>query len=111
MDIEKLIENGRCVVGLKGRLDAVTAPELEKSLGEIIDEGNLNMVLNLTGLEYVSSAGLRIFLVATKKIKALKGELCLAGLSGNIKEVIEISGFPSIMPCYDTMQDLPSSSS
>jgi anti-anti-sigma factor len=109
MEIENRVEEGRCVVGLKGRLDAVTAPELEQSLGEIIDQGNLNLVLDLTGLEYVSSAGLRIFLVATKKVKALKGELCLAGLSGNIKEVIEISGFPSIMPCYDTMEDLPSS--
>ena len=109
MEIEKLVKEGRCVVGLKGRLDAVTAPELEQSLGEIIEEGNLNLVLDLTCLEYVSSAGLRIFLVATKKIKSLKGELCLVGLSGNIKEVIEISGFPSIMPCYDTMEDLPSS--
>ncbi|MCP3941991.1 MAG: STAS domain-containing protein [Desulfobacteraceae bacterium] len=107
MEIGKLVEEGRCVVGLKGRLDAVTAPELELSLGKIIEEGNLNIVLDLTNLEYVSSAGLRIFLVATKKVKALKGELCLAGLSGNIKEVIEISGFPSIMPCYDTMEDLP----
>jgi anti-anti-sigma factor len=109
MEIEKRVEEGRCVVGLKGRLDAVTAPELEKNLGEIIEDGNVNMILDLTGLEYVSSAGLRIFLVATKKVKALKGELCLVGLSGNIKEVIEISGFPSIMPCYDTMADLPSS--
>jgi anti-anti-sigma factor len=108
MEIEQRIEKGRCVVELKGRLDAVTAPELEQRLGEIIDAGNLNMDLNLTGLEYVSSAGLRIFLVATKRLKALKGELCLAGLSGNIKEVIEISGFPSIMPCYDTLEALPS---
>jgi len=108
MEIEKRFEKDRCVIGLKGRLDAVTSPELEQRLGEIIEEGNLNIVLNLTGLEYVSSAGLRIFLVATKKIKVLKGELCLAGLSGNIKEVIEISGFPSIMPCYDTMEELPS---
>ncbi|MBA3009405.1 MAG: STAS domain-containing protein [Proteobacteria bacterium] len=107
MEIEKRVQEGRCVVGLTGRLDAVTAPELEQRLSEIIEDGNLNLVLDLTGLEYVSSAGLRIFLVATKKVKALKGEFCLAGLSGNIKEVIEISGFPSIMPCYDTMDALP----
>jgi anti-sigma B factor antagonist len=37
----------------------------------------------------------------------LSGELSLAGLQGNIKEVLEISGFPSILPCYDSMDDLP----
>ncbi len=65
------------------------------------------MAFDLTHLEYVSSAGLRIFLVVAKKLKGLDGELSLAGLQGNIKEVLEISGFPSILPCYDSMDDLP----
>jgi len=109
MEIEKQVQGNRCVVGLKGRLDAVTAGELEQSLNQIIEDGNLNIILNLTDLEYVSSAGLRIFLVITKKLKALEGYFCLAGLGGNIKEVIEISGFSTIMPCYDTLEDMPAS--
>jgi anti-sigma B factor antagonist len=107
MEIEKQIQGGRCVVEVKGRLDAVTSVELDQSLSQTIEDGNLDIVLNLTGLEYISSAGLRIFLVVAKKLKALKGDLCLAGLGGNIKEVIEISGFPSIMPCYDNIKDVP----
>jgi anti-anti-sigma factor len=107
MEIEIEIKDKRCVVGLTGRLDAVTAPELEEKLSRVIDEGSLDLVLNLSGLEYVSSAGLRIFLVAAKKLKAAKGDLCLAGLKDNIKEVIEISGFPSIMPCYNTLEEVP----
>jgi anti-anti-sigma factor len=73
----------------------------------MIDQGKHKMVFDLSRLEYVSSAGLRIFLVVAKKLKGLNGELSLAGLQGNIKEVLEISGFPSILPCYDSMDDLP----
>ena len=108
MEIEQQIKDGRCVVGLKGRLDALTAVELEQNLSKIIENGNLDIVLDLTNLEYISSAGLRIFLLIAKKLKTLKGDLCLAGLGGNIKEVIEISGFPSIMSCYDDIKDIPS---
>jgi anti-anti-sigma factor len=109
MEIAIQLIDSKCVVGLQGRLDAVTAPELELSLGQVIENENLHIVLNLTDLEYISSAGLRIFLVAAKKLTILKGTLCLAGLRGNIKEVIEISGFPSIMSCYDTLEDMPNS--
>ncbi len=109
METEKQIKDGRCIVGIKGRLNAVTASDLEQSLNQTIEEGSLQIVLDLASLEYISSAGLRIFLVIAKRLKTLKGELCLAGLEGNIKEVIEISGFPAIMPCYDSIADLPAS--
>lgn len=107
MEIAKEMITGHCVIKLTGRLDAVTAPELEGYLIEAIDNGDTCMAMDLSNLDYVSSAGLRVFLVAAKKIKAAKGDLSLTGLEGNIKEVIEISGFPSIMPCYDSLADLP----
>jgi anti-anti-sigma factor len=107
MKIEKNMQNNLCVVRVTGRLDATTAPELDQEALGIIEQGNHKIVFDLTHLEYVSSAGLRIFLVVAKKLKVLNGELSLAGLQGNIKEVIEISGFPSILPCYDNMEDLP----
>ncbi len=107
MDIAKEMMAGNCVVRLTGRLDAVTAPELEGFLTELINGGQTRVAVDLSSLDYVSSAGLRVFLVAAKKLKAAKGEFSLAGLKDNIKEVIEISGFPSIMPCYDSLEDLP----
>jgi anti-anti-sigma factor len=107
MKIEEVMQNNICVVRVTGRLDATTAPELDQAVVQIIEQGKHKMVFDLTHLEYVSSAGLRIFLVVAKKLKVLNGELSLAGLQGNIKEVIEISGFPSILPCYDSMEDLP----
>lgn len=107
MEIAKEMKAGYCVVRLSGRLDAVTAPDAEGALGGLVDEGQTHLAIDLSAMEYVSSAGLRVFLVTAKKLKAAGGELSLAGLAGNVKEVIEISGFPSIMPCYDSLADLP----
>ncbi|MCG8614867.1 MAG: STAS domain-containing protein [Desulfobacterales bacterium] len=107
MDIANEMMAGHCVVRITGRLDAVTAPELEGALGALIDDGQTRVAMDLSSLEYVSSAGLRVFLVAAKKLKAVNGEFSLAGHKDNIKEVIEISGFPSIMPCYESVDALP----
>ena len=107
MEFNKENTAGYCVVKLGGRLDAVTAPEAEGYLCDLIDGGETAMAIDLSGVDYVSSAGLRVFLVTAKKLKAASGELSLTGLTGNVKEVIEISGFPSIMPCFDTLADLP----
>lgn len=107
MEIETTMQENTCVVHITGRLDAVTSPKLDQEATQIIEQGNHKIVFDLTDLEYVSSAGLRIFLVMAKKLKQLNGELALAGLQGNIKEVLEISGFPSILPCYDSIDDLP----
>ena len=107
MEITKEMKAGYCVVRLDGRLDAVTAPEVEGFLGQEVEEGKAALAVDLSGVDYVSSAGLRVFLVTAKKLKASGGELSLAGLTGNVKEVIEISGFPSIMPCFDSVNDLP----
>lgn len=107
MQIQETMQNNTCVVRVTGRLDATTAPELDQAVTQMIGQEKHKMAFDLTQLEYVSSAGLRTFLVVAKKLKALNGELSLAGLQGNIKEVLEISGFPSILPCYDSMDDLP----
>ena len=107
MDIAKEMMAGHCVVTITGRLDAVTAPELEDELTALIDGGQTRVAMDLSRLEYVSSAGLRVFLVAAKKLKTGEGEFSLVGHKDNIKEVIEISGFPSIMPCYESVDALP----
>ncbi|MCG8567250.1 MAG: STAS domain-containing protein [Desulfobacterales bacterium] len=107
MKIEKEITELGCTIILSGRLDAVTAPELEGAMEGVLSEGQTRVIMNLTELEYISSAGLRVFLIGAKKLKAVKGELILAGMTPTTKEVIRISGFPSIMPCFDTMAQVP----
>ena len=79
-----------------GRIDTNTSTEFEEKLVEILDRSETNIVIDLSEIDYVSSAGLRIFLMAAKKLKSLNGYFILAAMNDHIKEVFDISGFTPI---------------
>ncbi len=93
MDIVKNAAGEALEVVLKGRLDTTTAPELEAAL-EL--DGISDLVLNFEGLEYISSAGLRVILAAQKKMSA-QGKMVIKNVNDTIKEVFEITGFIDIL--------------
>lgn len=78
-----------------GRLDTITAPVLEKTIGENIG-GVESLVLDLKGLEYISSAGLRVLLGAQKKMRN-SGSMRLTGVCEEVMEVLEMTGFADIL--------------
>lgn len=78
---------------LIGRLDTKTSGALEKSVATHLGAGQRRFILDLAGMEYVSSAGLRIFLMLAKKVSGGTGGLALCGLSPQVKEVFDIAGF------------------
>lgn len=90
------------VVSVTGRMDAVTAPEFESKITEVIIGGERKLVVILTGLEYISSAGLRAILAIAKRMRENQGQLVFAGLQGHVLEVFKISGFRSIFKIFDT---------
>ena len=94
LNIEKKAENGVTFV-LDGRLDTVTAPQLEKQLDETI-ENAASIVLDLEKLEYISSAGLRVLLKAQKAMKNEKS-LKLKNVCDAVMEVLEITGFADFL--------------
>jgi anti-anti-sigma factor len=98
-------EGGAVVVSVKGRIDAVTAPDFEKGMLALIAGGDCRQVLNFGGLEYISSAGLRSILSTAKQLKAQNGKLLFADLRGPVKDVFKISGFGSLFKIYDTEDD------
>ncbi len=102
MEISSRKENNIPVVSVKGRIDAVTAPEFEKNMSEFISKGEFNLIINLSNLEYISSAGLRSILATAKKLKAEGGKILFAGLQGPVEEVFKISGFYSIFSIFDS---------
>ena len=95
LNIEKTLENGKAVVKLAGRLDTVTAPELETALKEILP-GISELVFDLETLEYVSSAGLRVLLSAQKTMN-LQGEMKVCNVNETIMEIFEVTGFSDIL--------------
>lgn len=102
MEIATKKEGAAQVVSVKGRIDAVTAPEFEKGLSALMAGGDTTLVLDFSGLEYISSAGLRSILSMAKQLKAKEGKMLFAGLQGPVKDVFKISGFGSIFKIFDT---------
>ena len=93
INIEKL-ENS-IIFKLEGRLDTVTAPELEQVInneGEALE----NLVLDFGGINYISSAGLRVLLGAQKKMNA-QGSMELINVSQNVMDILEMTGFADIL--------------
>ena len=79
-----------------GRLDATTFAKFEERLNQIMNSGCKNIHIDLDKMDFVSSTGLRIFLIGLKKMTELKGNFVLYNLQHNIKEVFEISGFTNL---------------
>jgi anti-anti-sigma factor len=102
MEIQTRKEKSVVIVSVKGRMDALTAPEFEKNLSDLISEGETLFLLNFAGLEYISSAGLRSILATFKKLKEKQGKILFTGLQGPVEEVFKISGFHSIFKNFDS---------
>ncbi|MGN1099039.1 MAG: STAS domain-containing protein [Christensenellales bacterium] len=94
MKINKEYEDNKLVLVMEGRLDTVTAPELEREVGEL--SGVKDLVIDMKNLEYISSAGLRVILKA-QKIMNSQGSMKLKNVGESIMEVFEITGFSDIL--------------
>lgn len=95
LNINKTIENGKAVFALIGRLDTTTAPDLEKELKESLN-GVSELTLDFAGLEYISSAGLRVLLSA-QKIMNKQGDMKIRNVNETILEIFEVTGFSDIL--------------
>lgn len=96
MEIKKSFENGELVVALKGRLDTITAPELESSIADQLSQAK-RVVFDFAELEYLSSAGLRIILSSQKEVTSNKAEMIIKHVNDTIMDVFEMTGFSSIL--------------
>ena len=95
MTIEIKKNSKEIIIELVGRLDTITAPVLEQTVNENLD-GIENLVLDLKGIEYVSSAGLRVLLASQKKIQKV-GSMKLINVCENVMEIFEMTGFSDIL--------------
>ena len=103
MEITEASENNVPVLRLSGRLDGPAAPGLEKKVMEVIVSGATRLVFDCSGVEYASSAGLRVFLVAARQLQSRGGRCSFAALTPGLREVFTVSGFLDILDVHDTV--------
>ena len=96
MNIGKTQENGKLILALEGRLDTTTAPRLQEILIPAFGESN-EINLDFANLAYVSSAGLRVLLMGQKEAKKKSASMTLTGVSEEIMEVFEMTGFADML--------------
>lgn len=98
MNITRSVNGEAAVFRLRGRLDSTTSPLLQSTVLPAIQDGPARLALDFSGVEYVSSAGLRVLLMAAKQARAAGGGAALFGLSEPVREVFEISGLTGVIP-------------
>ncbi len=90
--------NGKDVqLVLSGRLDTITSVQLSEELDKIFQSGDFNIELDFNDVDYISSAGLRIIINTQKKVGAIETKLVLTRVHGNVKEVLDMTGFSNIL--------------
>jgi len=97
--------NDVVVVDLVGNLDTNTAPDAETNINSHLEAGVKKMIINLGQTKYVSSAGLRVFLATAKKMTASGGAVKLCAANEVVQEILDISGFSSILDVRGSEED------
>ncbi len=100
MEIKNHMEGSTCIVAPKGQLDALTGPLLNQHFQEQLSD-NKDLVLDLSGIDFVSSAGLRVLLATVKDARRKSGDLRLAAVNPNVLKVLSVSGFDRLLKIYD----------
>jgi anti-anti-sigma factor len=97
MDIGREQQGDVTIVKLGGRFDSAAASAAETQLGDALGTGSPRLALDMSRLEYISSAGLRVLLVLARKVQQGSGKIALFGLAPNVREVFTVSGLDTIL--------------
>lgn len=97
--------NDVLTISISEKVDSSNASEFEKKVNEVFSDNVNKILFNLSGLEYISSAGLRIFLMTAKQIKAKNGKFAMFGLGDMVMEVFKVSGLLEIFPIFKNEEE------
>lgn len=104
LELSERQEQGWSVLVVNGRLDSTTVEEFSAKCATWINASQTNVVLDLSGLQYISSGGLSSILGAAKRVQARNGRLAVTGLKGLVKEVFAITGFETVLPTFPDVE-------
>ena len=101
MEITTRDANDVKVVQMDGELDTGASPDAQKQLDQLREQGVKKMLLDMSKLDFISSAGLRVLLTTAQELKADSGGLRVCNLNATVKEVFDISGFSTLLMVFD----------
>jgi anti-anti-sigma factor len=101
MDIEVKKLKRVTVLEIQGRIDSATADEFENQLSAVIEAGKTNVILDLSAVDFLASAGLRVMVTAHKTLQSYGGQLCIAAPSSQVVETLDITGLNAIFTTYE----------
>ncbi|MFA6225579.1 MAG: STAS domain-containing protein [Methanoregula sp.] len=100
MEITTVTRDGATILSIAGRVDTATAPALELAINKAIEGGNRKILLNFSGVTYISSGGLRVLLATAKKLKNPGDKYALCNLAAEMLKILKLAGFTSIFSIY-----------
>jgi len=106
MKVNAASVKGWTVLEISGSVDAATAPALQADAMGRVGAGEAKIALDVSGVDYMSSAGLRVLLMVFKALKATDGAMCLVNPSPFVSEVLDLSGFAGIIPVTKSLEAL-----
>jgi anti-sigma B factor antagonist len=93
------------ILDISGELDAHTASQLENTLKSLIDNENYSIVVNCSGLDYIASAGLGVFMAYIEDVRSLGGDIKLTDMNDRVYNVFDLLGFPTLYDILDSEQE------
>jgi anti-sigma B factor antagonist len=105
MDITGNKSKSSVVLELRGRLDTISSDGLRSEIEGLMERGERQLMLDFSGLNYVSSSGLRVLMTAAKRVKAVNGMLALVSLNRQSQVVFQIAGFSSVFTVYPSQEE------
>ena len=104
-EVTKKMDGQVAVLHLKGFLDAHTAPELEKAFQELIGENQFNVLVNFLNLDYISSAGLGVFMGFIEEIRENDGDIRMTNMAPKVFKIFDLLGFPKLYKIFSDEQE------
>jgi anti-sigma B factor antagonist len=104
MEIQDSKINNIVVIAVSGSIDALTAPKISEHISSHISKGSVQLIADLKGVDYTSSAGLRVLLGAIKETRSKNGDFRLANVQPEVRKVLVLSGFSSILKIFPDIE-------
>jgi anti-anti-sigma factor len=105
VDLKEEKKGDILILRINGRLDALSSPNAERKVFDYINSGQHKLVLDFSGVDYLSSAGMRMLLSTTKKLRTLAGKLIVCCVATNVMDVLKMSGFDHVLELTKTEED------